>query len=411
MSTPILSRRIFCGAAFALIGTAGLAAEPPRDVRFAQDFDELWTTLAERYAYFDQKRTDWACVRSRYRPQAIAAENYEGFQDVLGEVLNELYDRHTFVRGQRPDSPRGPFFDMLAERDGQSARVLDILDGSAADAAGMTIGDRIVAVDGRPISTLVSELMPKCLSGFDPAAEAYAINSAVSGRQGQPRRLTVRSGEDPPRRLDVPLRSMEPKPEFESSTLEGGIGYIAIRSFADEKIASDFDSALARFSAAPGIIIDVRNNGGGDTAVARPIMGRFIRERAPYALMKRREGAGLSEPWTEYVEPRGPFTYDKPVVVLTNHWSASMAEGFPMGMRGLGRAIIVGTPMMRLGAAVFDLRLDRTGTNAQYSGEPVYDTGGAPRDDLQPDVRVGYGSDILKAGVAELQNAIAKGDR
>ena len=50
-----------------------------------------------------------------------------------------------------------------------------------------------------------------------------------------------------------------------------------------------------------------------------------------------------------------------------------MAEGFPMGMKGIGRAVTVGTETMGLGAAVFPLRLDRTGITINYSAEPVYD--------------------------------------
>lgn len=79
-----------------------------------------------------------------------------------------------------------------------------------------------------------------------------------------------------------------------------------------------------------------------------------------------------------------------------------MAEGFPMGMRGIGRATIVGTPMMRLGAGVFPLRLDRTGLDLQYSAEPVYDVDDRARSLLEPDVPVSAGEDIVAAGIAAL---------
>jgi carboxyl-terminal processing protease len=79
-----------------------------------------------------------------------------------------------------------------------------------------------------------------------------------------------------------------------------------------------------------------------------------------------------------------------------------MAEGFPMGMRDIGRARIVGTAMMGLGAAVFPIVLDRTGIGAQYSAEPVYDLRDAPRWRLRPDVEVAPNSDILASGVSEL---------
>ncbi len=84
-----------------------------------------------------------------------------------------------------------------------------------------------------------------------------------------------------------------------------------------------------------------------------------------------------------------------------------MAEGFPMGMRDIGRATTVGTPMMGLGAAVFPIRLDRTGTQAQYSGEPVYDTHDRPRWLMRPDVVVRDGNDILAAGIATLRQLVA----
>jgi carboxyl-terminal processing protease len=137
-------------------------------------------------------------------------------------------------------------------------------------------------------------------------------------------------------------------------------------------------------------------------------MGRFITERKPYARMRRRSGKGiaLTDAWTEYVDPRGPFTYMRPVVVLANHWSGSMAEGFPMGMRGIGRARIVGTQMMGLGAAVFPLRLDRTGVEINYSAEPVYDVLDRPRWHMRPDVDVPDGQDILAAGLAELKRML-----
>lgn len=133
------------------------------------------------------------------------------------------------------------------------------------------------------------------------------------------------------------------------------------------------------------------------------MMGRFVAEARPYAYMRRREGASLSDRWVETVEPRGPFTYRGPVVVLTSRWSASMAEGFPMGMKDIGRATIVGTPMMGLGAGVFPLRLDRTGLQLQYSAEPVYDTNDRPRSFFRPDVEVSGGADILAAGLSVLE--------
>jgi carboxyl-terminal processing protease len=192
----------------------------------------------------------------------------------------------------------------------------------------------------------------------------------------------------------------------------GSIGFVRIASFGDESIVPDFDRALEALRDTAGIVIDVRENGGGDTAYARPIMGRFVREKRRYAWMARRAPGSdaLGPRWEEFVEPRGPFTYDGPVVVLVDRFSASMAEGFPMGMRGIGRAKIVGTPMAGLGAAIESFDLPRSGLTVQISAEPVYDAEGRPRWKLIPDVVVTLDGSpsaanddaILAAGLAAL---------
>ena len=404
-------RRTFLGvtlsaAVASAIPRLGSASEPAHDVTAAQDFDELWETLRDRYCFFESKATDWQKVRQMYRPLALAAESEDAFSGVVGRVLAELYDAHTHLSDPPDGARRWPLYDLLVEMGDDVVRVAAVQPGSAAADAGLAIGDIITSVDGVAMGTLIHDISPKCLKRADPAAVAYTINVAVAGRRGMPREMSVRSKGSEPRDLSLPLKQWPQRANVESRRLDGGLGYIAIHTFGDTAVVEAFETALAELRECRGLIIDVRGNGGGDTAVARPIMGRFITEPKPYAMMRRRDAARLGGSWTESVDPRGPFTYANPVAVLVDHWSGSMAEGFPMGMRGIGRATIVGTPMMGLGAAVFALRLDRTGIQAQYSGEPVYDVTGKARWTLRPDVEVPDGADILAAGIASLQAKI-----
>jgi|SRR5579872_2651418 len=401
-----LSRRAFAGAGLAAIAVSDAAAEPLHDVTYIEDFDELWRTLGERYCFFAEKATDWGSVRRLYRPMALAAASTAAFTEVVRRVLAELYDAHTHLSDPPDGTPRWPPFDLLADPGAGGVRIAAIEEGSAAADAGLVVGDEVVSIGGEPVAAAIAALTPRCLTRRDPAAVRYAANVAIAGRRGQGRDLGLRTADGAVRRVQVPLKPRPPAPDVESRSLEGGLGYIRIRGFADDATVAAFDAALAKLANPRGLVLDVRDNGGGDTAVARPIMGRFIAERRPYALMRRRAGAALSAPWTEYVEPRGPSTFRGPVVVLADHWSASMAEGFAMGMRDIGRARIVGTRMIGLGAAVFPIRLDRTDVAAQYSGEAVYDTKGAPRSSLRPDVDAGTG-DILAAGEAELRRQLA----
>lgn len=392
------SRRGVIGVGLAFAGTAAIGQEPSRDISWGQDFDELWETLRDRYCFFGEKRTDWARVRKLYRPMAEEAGSRDDLARVVKRVLGELYDSHTNVRNGPDRISRVPPFDLIVDH---GARVTAVQPDSAADEAGLRIGDVVIAAEGVPIAAVAREAAPRCLSRPDPEAALWAMNVAVSGRRGQPRKLTVQTGAAAAREVALPIRQWPGRPDVEGQRLEGGIGHIAIRSFGPSAVVEAFDAELAKLADAPALILDVRGNGGGDTAVARPIMGRFITETKPYARMRRRQGKGLSKAWTETVDPRGPFTYHRPVVVLVDHWSGSMAEGFPMGMRGLERARVVGTEMMKLGAAVFTIRLDRTGIEAQYSAEPVYDVSDQPRWHMRPDVEVPDGAGLLAAALAE----------
>ena len=83
---------------------------------------------------------------------------------------------------------------------------------------------------------------------------------------------------------------------------------IRVSTFADDKVVAAWDQALAELRDTRGLILDARRNGGGDTALARPMMGRLIkaRTRTPICAVAR---AGPVGALAGFVEPRGPFTY------------------------------------------------------------------------------------------------------
>jgi len=408
---PLTRRTALASGLAAFASTTILAKAPPSDITLEQDFDELWETLRDRYAFFEDKATDWERVRSLYRPKlADVGDDEEKWNRLLLAVTDELYDGHTHFSQPVPGLPRWPLSDIYVEDAGQRAEIRALRDGSGAVDAGLAVGDEVLGIDGMTFGQAVALRMPRTLRGPDPEAKRWAINAAVGGNRDRDRKLHIRAKNGEVREVLVPFKPVSDRPAINHRRLADGFGYIAITTFGDNDAPKAFDAALDDLKDSPGLIVDARDNGGGDTAVARPIMGRFIKERRAYALMRRRSGQGnsLTDTWTEYVDPQGPFTYENPVVVLQNHWSGSMAEGFPMGMKDIGRAVTVGTETMGLGAAVFPLRLDRTGVTINYSAEPVYDVNGTPRWKLKPDVRTAPGSDILSAGVAELKRLVRR---
>lgn len=372
----------------------------------AEDFDALWMFARDHYPFFGSKTVDWDHVRELQRPRALAAPNSLAFFHVIEDTLDTLHDPHCMLNSNAGDSWRPVPQEVWAEWIDNRAVVTAVRAGTMAAEQGLRPGDEIVAVDGELVGVRVDGRVPVALDGSDPAVRAWALLSAVAGRHDDEGVLKIKRQDGSVEQ--VPTRGQgQDRPLVQGRRL-GTIGHIQISHFGDSEAVEMFDRVLEELADTTGLVLDVRSNGGGDTAVARPIMGRFISERRQYAWMARREGDDMGERWPEYVEPRG-VSYTGPVVIVVDRFSVSMAEGFAMGMHGMGRAQIVGTPMAGLGAAIGRVNLSNLGVSAQISTEPVYHLDGTPRWELVPDVLVdvvsappGRGDPILDAALETL---------
>ena len=370
-----------------LLALAACRAAPlAPEVARAEDFAAFERFVRDSYAGFEGLASDWDAVVAELAPRARAASERATFVHVLEDALAQLYDGHSMLGTNVADSWRPvPANAWVERRDGRWL-VTCVQRGSDAERAGVRPGDELLAVDGEALEARSAARRPRHLVRPEPRAEAWAVASAVAGRHDSRGEFRVRrAGEE---LVLVPRSGERAGAEVEWRWLADGVGYVRIASFASERIVAQVDQVLAELRPARALVIDVRSNAGGDTAVARPILGRFVRERVQYAWMARREGAGLGPRWPEFIEPRGPWTYEVPVAVLVDRFSVSMAEGFAMALQGLGRAKLVGTPMGQLGAAVTRLRLPHSRIPVQLSTEPVYTLDGRPRDEVVPDVVV-----------------------
>jgi carboxyl-terminal processing protease len=122
--------------------------------------------------------------------------------------------------------------------------------------------------------------------------------------------------------------------EFESGRLENGIGYIRFNTF-HQNLIPDMVEAIATLRNAPGMIIDLRGNPGGDGRTGEWLACQFLDERALFGSLRTK--TGTSE-W--YVA--GESVYAGPVVILIDALSYSCSEWYASGMQVVGRAVIIG---------------------------------------------------------------------
>ena len=360
------------------------------------DFKTFIHDFAEQYAYRDRPEKSWLTWESRYAAAIQKASSREAFDTILALALSELHDFHAEVRSPVPNRwlPVPTFADIWAEFQDNQAVVLAVRQGSDAERAGITPGDRIADIGTAPVGHAVGERLGATANQPGTSARNWALLSVLAGRSDEARTVTFSHKGGPRQTVTLPLkRRFDRGPgALSASALPGNVGVIRINnSLGDESTVAAFDQALDRLASTKGLILDLRDvPSGGDSSVALGIMGRFIETMLPY---QRHRIPGYGQPdvernWLELVAPRGPFTYKAPLVILVDHWTGSMGEGMAIGFDAMHRGVVAGTTMAHLAGAVSDFRLPKTDVDVAYATEQLFHVNGTPRQDWLPPVLV-----------------------
>lgn len=132
---------------------------------------------------------------------------------------------------------------------------------------------------------------------------------------------------------------------FTSGTLSGA-AYIAVESWDSSRLTiGELDTALEDFRNASSIIIDVRNNPGGNDALALQFAGRFADRARTCDFFQFRNGPAHTDfgPLQErQVSPRGAWQFTRSVFLLIGRRSASSSENFIMAMKELPNVTLIG---------------------------------------------------------------------
>jgi carboxyl-terminal processing protease len=390
-------------------------AQPLTQQQYREDFETFWTTIKQNYAYLDKKKTDWEKVRTYYLPAADTISSRNSFVLLLEKVFYELYDHHASLNTNTMESqrlvPSGT--DVWAEYRNGKPLVIEVRPGFGAAQSGLKPGMELVRFNDLPVETAIQPFMPKCLKNPDPEAKNYALRVMLAGNHINPRKMTVRDGKQLvdifPDAAGSLLEHHDYTGLIESKLLNGGIGYIRINNcLGDNELIPLFDSVVTQYAGTKALILDMRETpGGGNTTVARAMLGRFITKEGFYqkhVLVSEETETGVKRSWVEIVSPR-PSPYGKTLVVLANHWTGSVGEGIVIGFDALKRAVVAGTPMAGLNGANYSFTLPHSHIGFSFPSEKIFHVNGTPREVFQPtlpvDVRLQRKNEdlILKAAV------------
>lgn len=187
--------------------------------------------------------------------------------------------------------------------------------------------------------------------------------------------------------------------------LDDNIGYIRYESFSSPIGEGNLDDVLMHMMLCQGIIIDIRNNGGGDLTNADKLAARFCQEKTLVGYIQHKTGPGhgeFSAMEPHYLEPSGNLRWHKPVVVLTNRHVYSAANEFVMYMKALPQAKIVGDHTGGGAGMPFSSSLPN-GWSVRFSAVPTYD---AQRQSIEFGIEPDYRVDITDADFARGRDTI-----
>lgn len=178
---------------------------------------------------------------------------------------------------------------------------------------------------------------------------------------------------------------------IEYRILDDNIGYMRYEDFSLAIGEGNLDEVFMHMIFCQGLIIDIRNNGGGQLANAEKLAARFCNEKTLVGYYQHKTGPGhhdFSAKEPRYIEPSSNVRWQKPVVVLTNRHVYSAANEFTVYMRTFPQVTIVGDHTGGGAGMPFCSDLPN-GWTVRFSAVPMYDKDGQSTEfGIEPDYKV-----------------------
>ena len=331
-------------ASFAVPGiaaTSAVATDYAADVRFLLDeFDKQASALLA------QKQVDWNAVRADFTKRAAAITDDVAHVKLCAQLIARLQDGHasfTALNVKMPEQPAQHGIGLSLCEAGKKVYVKQAF--GPASAAGVEAGFEVLSIDGKQaldwladktrelsdehgFSTPFAARYAACHWGLlaaDGTSFEFEFDRGAKGKKRATLACAKSGGDE--RYVGPLFPSKEWKPLGKRDAyaeLASGMAYIYLGECAGD-LPAELDTALAAFSDAPGLILDLRANNGGGTDHA-DVFGRFL---APGAT------------WAQY-KSSGKANYAGPMVVIADAGTRSAGETVAGQFKEDGRAYMIG---------------------------------------------------------------------
>jgi len=320
------------------VSLSGLYVERVPAHEWMQIFDEVWRRFRDYFYVPNMHGYDWSALREQYRPLVAHVAHRSDLNYVIGEMIAELNVSHAYISGgewEAPERPRVGLLGCLFELDAGSGRyrIARILPGqneeeryrSPLTEIGVDArqGDYVLSIDGQPL--LATENPYRLLRHKAGGTVELLLNGAPS-EEGA-RRVKVRpiASETELFYLDMVLR----RRALVSELSGGRLGYLHVPDMGADGIREFIKWYYGQIRR-EGLVVDVRNNGGGNVS-------QMLIER----LGRRLLGTSFARN-AEFTSSYPSAVFTGPMVCLLNENSASDGDIFPWMFRAAGLGPLIG---------------------------------------------------------------------
>lgn len=314
--------------------------------------ESVWNTVNDRYYDPKLNGVDWRAARVKYEQRILNAESDDRYWELLDKMTGELRDSHTRVHGpkqsaQQRDQEAHTLGLGFAEIDGALVVTSTHLE-SDPYWAGVRPGMTIKSIDGHPALAYHRGLMTEVRDSSTPWARVRgALRKIVAGDPGTKIAMTFARADGSEITTTMSRRKFKVPPELKYRVLPSGFGYVRFTNFVGS-MESALLRAITEMKDTPGMIVDLRNNGGGSGGMASTLVTKFLSEKTKGGRVLTRSGKPITVAFIPVIRTDPEFNgnkedaYTKPLVILTNEVSASASEIVASALQDLGRATVIG---------------------------------------------------------------------
>ncbi len=289
--------------------------------------DQLFSKNGMISAQAEQKITEIQAVIHKYYLEEVDSQTMEdavssGLMAGLGDPYAAYYNKEEYEDLVEKNNGNYCGIGAYVSQNVTTGAITIIqpMEDSPAEKAGLKAGDIVYAVDGQEVA----------------GEDLSSVVAKMKGEKGTEVELQiVREGESDFLAFTLTREEIETK-TVNFQMLQGKVGYIAVSAF-EEVTEKQFDQALEELEqqGQKKLIIDLRNNGGGLLQTAVDMLDRMLPKGK---VVYTRDKYGQGEEY--YSDDKESF--DKPVVILVNENTASASEVFAGAMQDYGRGTLLG---------------------------------------------------------------------